>query len=99
MSQPLAIVVPDEKNLRAAIRTSTSDLQQLCSEKAARKAVLDDLTQLAKRNGFSRMEIPSDVILTAQEWTSKNGMVTAAGKVNRGKVEEEFKEDIKKSRN
>ncbi|PPQ73986.1 hypothetical protein CVT26_006355 [Gymnopilus dilepis] len=86
MSQPLAIVVPHEKNLRAAVRTSTSDLQQLCSEKAARKAVFDDLTQLAKRNGFSRMETPSDVILTAQEWTSKNGMVTAAGKVNRGKT-------------
>ncbi|KAF8880095.1 long-chain-fatty-acid-CoA-ligase [Gymnopilus junonius] len=97
MRQPLAIIIPREKNLRNAVESSSSmDLSQICADKAARGLVLYDLTQLAKKNGFARMEVPSDVILTAQEWTSKNGLVTAAGKVNRAKIEDEFRKEIEK---
>lgn len=35
-----------------------------------------------------------DVVLTAEEWTPENGMLTAAMKVNRGNVREAFKESI-----
>jgi hypothetical protein len=36
------------------------------------------------------MEMLFDVILTVEEWMPVNGMLTAAMKVNRGKVKEVF---------
>lgn len=44
------------------------------------------------------MEMLSDVILTPDEWTPANGLVTAAQKVNRAKVASVFGEDIEVSR-
>ena len=38
-----------------------------------------------------------DVVLTAEEWTPENGMLTAAMKVNRGNVKEAFRESIEVS--
>ena len=43
------------------------------------------------------MEMLFDVVLTAEEWTPGNGMLTAAMKVNRGNVREVFKESIEVS--
>ena len=43
------------------------------------------------------MEMLFDVVLTAEEWTPGNGMLTAAMKVNRGNVREVFKELIEVS--
>ncbi|KDR71502.1 hypothetical protein GALMADRAFT_102472 [Galerina marginata CBS 339.88] len=103
MQQPIAIIYPHEHNLRHALQGSSSggggspkdmDFAKLCKDPRARKAVLQECNALAKKNGFARMEMLSDVILTPEEWTPKNGMVTAAQKVNRSKVKEAFKDEI-----
>ncbi|KAF9031598.1 hypothetical protein BJ165DRAFT_1417660 [Panaeolus papilionaceus] len=42
------------------------------------------------------MEMLKGVVLCAEEWTASNGLLTAAQKLNRGKLAEMFKDDIKK---
>lgn len=41
------------------------------------------------------MEILQAVILTPEEWTPENGMVTAAQKIQRNKIAKEFEKEIK----
>ncbi|PPR01286.1 hypothetical protein CVT24_006361 [Panaeolus cyanescens] len=95
MSQPIAIIYPHEGNLRKAL-SSSSDLAPLCKDAKARDLVLRECNAQAKKNGFARMEMLKGVILCSEEWTAENGLVTAAQKLNRGKLSEMFKDDIKK---
>ncbi|CAA7263548.1 unnamed protein product [Cyclocybe aegerita] len=66
--------------------SSKSAFAELCASPAARNAVLKELQAIAKKQGLARAEIPSGVVLSPDEWTSANGMVTAAAKVNQAKV-------------
>ncbi|KAF8958682.1 long-chain-fatty-acid-CoA-ligase [Flammula alnicola] len=73
------------------------DLARLCREPRVRKMVLNECNALAKKNGFARMEMLADVVLTPEEWSPKNGLLTAAQKVNRAKIAEVFRDEIKES--
>lgn len=39
-------------------------------------------------------EIPAEVLLTPEEWTPENGMLTAAMKLNRNKIFQTHKQEI-----
>jgi len=99
MQQPIAIIYPHESNLRHALSSNNGkkndELAKLCKDQDVRKLVLKECNALAKKNGFARMETLSDVILSSEEWTPKNGLVTAAQKLNRAKIGEAFKDEIK----
>jgi len=73
---------------------TSANLAALVRHPLARQLILDQCNSLARKNGFARMEMLFDVVLTAEEWTPENGMLTAAMKVNRGNVREAFKESI-----
>jgi len=73
---------------------TSAPLASLIKYPLARQLVLNQSNALARKNGFARMEMLFDVVLTAEEWTPENGMLTAAMKVNRGIVREAFKESI-----
>ncbi|KAF8148883.1 hypothetical protein B0H34DRAFT_735701 [Crassisporium funariophilum] len=99
-TQPIGIIQPHEQNLRHALRSSPSSTSdsgkdgdhsqspypELCASPGARQAVLESCNTLAKKNGFGRMEQLGGVVLVDEEWTTGNGMISAAGKVVRGKV-------------
>jgi len=44
---------------------------------------------------FKPMETLTAVVLTHEEWTPESGLVTAAQKLQRRKIEDKFKEEIK----
>lgn len=99
--QPIAIVVPHESKLRSAVSAnpSTSSLASasiadLCSNKEVQKLVTNACNETGKKNKFKGAELLKGVVLTAEEWTPENGMVTAAQKVNRGAVGKKFREQI-----
>ncbi|KAF6763723.1 acyl-CoA synthetase [Ephemerocybe angulata] len=97
--QPIAIIVPNERNLRQAVKAagsadSTTNLPDLCKDKAVRKLVLNACNEIGKKNKFKPAELLKGVILTAEEWTPENGLVTAAQKVNRGAVSKVFRDEI-----
>ncbi|KAF9232892.1 hypothetical protein BU15DRAFT_90547 [Melanogaster broomeanus] len=100
--QPIAIIFPHEQNLRLVIGTkslpgvdATSQISELCHNKAVQELVLKECNVVGKKNGFKPMEILEAVILSAEEWTPENGLVTAAQKVQRTKVAKHFDKEIK----
>lgn len=102
--QPIAIILPHDHNLRHTLGQrsfpgvdSTASLADLCHNKAVQELVLKECNAVAKKNNFKAMEMLEAVILTSEEWTPENGLVTAAQKVQRTKIAKHFEEEIKVS--
>ena len=53
-------------------------------------------TAMAYRTGLCKMEIPAKVKLCAEEWTTENGLLTAAIELKRTAIIDEYKTDINK---
>ncbi|KIY67621.1 long-chain-fatty-acid-CoA-ligase [Cylindrobasidium torrendii FP15055 ss-10] len=99
MKQPLAIIIPHEAHLRARLETldgvdAHASLPELCKNKKVMDLVLKECVGLGKKNDFKPLEILQAVILTGEEWTPENGMVTAAQKINRSGIAKKFKSEI-----
>lgn len=100
--QPIIVVFPHEVHLRDAIKASNdpnlpsheADIHKLCDTPAVVQLVFKDLLNVAKKNNFKSIEIVQGVVLTPDEWTPDNGLVTAAQKVQRKNVEKTFKKEI-----
>jgi long-chain acyl-CoA synthetase len=97
--QPLAIIIPHEAHLRDALANSGSDpssksLEELCHEKSVSDLILKECNALGKKNAFKPMELLQAVILTGEEWTPENGLVTAAQKIQRSKIAKKFEKEI-----
>jgi hypothetical protein len=102
--QPMAVIIPNEVHLRHALKQGAVDgvdpdasLHMLCEDEGVRKLVLANLNALGKKNGFKPLEILEAVVLTAEEWTPESGLVTAAQKLQRKKIHEAHKSEIKVS--
>jgi len=106
--QPMAIIIPHEAHLRHALEqngnaSSSSDSQphkdknlaDLCHDPAVKELVLKECNAIGKKNGFKPVELLQAVILTPEEWTPDNGLVTAAQKIQRSKVAKVFEAEIK----
>lgn len=101
--QPIAIIIPHEANLRPALKNSSLtsqvdhslSLSDLCQDKRVVEMVLKECNAVGKKNGFKSMELLQGVILTPDEWTPESGLVTAAQKIQRGKVAKKFEVEIK----
>ncbi|KAG7087876.1 hypothetical protein E1B28_013814 [Marasmius oreades] len=97
--QPIAIVIPHEQHLRHALGSEEAgkSLQDLCRDKKVSGLVLKECNAVGKKNGFKPLETLSAVILTPEEWTPENGLVTAAQKIQRKKVAEVFDKEIEEA--
>jgi long-chain acyl-CoA synthetase len=98
--QPMAIIFPNEKNLRAASSSvghgENEDLKTLCEDDSVKEIVLKELNGIGKKAGFKQMELLQCVVLDPEEWTPSNGLLTAAQKLQRKAIFEKHKEEIKK---
>jgi long-chain acyl-CoA synthetase len=101
--QPIAIIVPHKQNLRQALSSMDSaaaapspamSLSDLCKEKKVKSMILEECNTLGKHSGLRAVELLFDVILTAEEWTAENGLLTAAQKLQRSKIANAFKDQI-----
>ena len=102
--QPMAVIIPQEVHLRHALRQGAVDgvdpeasLHTLCEHPGVKKFVLENCNALGKKNGFKPLEILETVVLTSEEWTPESGLVTAAQKLQRKKIHDAFKDEIKVS--
>ncbi|KZO91782.1 long-chain-fatty-acid-CoA-ligase [Calocera viscosa TUFC12733] len=93
-SKPMAIVHPHESNLRHALNTTQVSLPELCEDPKVIELVLKDLNAVGKKAGLKGMETLQAVVLTADEWTPENGLVTAAQKLQRRKISDRYMDDI-----
>lgn len=69
----------------------------LCQNDKVKELVLKECNAIGKKNGFKPMETLEAVILTPEEWTPENGLVTAAQKIQRKIIAEKFAAEIKVS--
>lgn len=99
--QPMAVIIPHEPNLRQELQNSNvgvdaqAALSELCHDGRVQDLVLKSCNAAGKKAAFKPMELLQAVVLTADEWTPENGILTAAQKVQRRKVAERYKDDIK----
>ena len=100
--QPMAVIIPQETHLRHTLRQGALDgvdpeasLHTLCGLPQVRKLVLEHCNTIGKKNGFKPLEILETVVLTDEEWTPESGLVTAAQKLQRKKILETYKSEIK----
>lgn len=95
-TQPMAIIVPHETHLRAALPDEDphTSLADLCAKAKVKALVLKECNVAGKKSGFKGIEMLQGVVLTADEWTPESGLVTAAQKIQRKKIAQKFDAEI-----
>ncbi|KAK0551234.1 long-chain fatty acid-CoA ligase [Tilletia horrida] len=99
--QPMAIIFPREDNLRSelardgtivsASEAKDADLEHLCKNDKIKALILKNVNAVGKKAGFKPMEQLQTVLLTPEELK-----MTAAQKLQRKQIQDDFKEQIKK---
>ncbi|KAJ3066947.1 long-chain fatty acid-CoA ligase [Podochytrium sp. JEL0797] len=101
----IALIQPIEKEIRAVAvaqnlypgdKIEDIDFEELCNRKEVKAAVLASLKDVANSLGFTPAEIVGQIFLCSEEWTPQNGMLTAAMKMQRKQIVEQFKPQIAK---
>ncbi|KAJ7574878.1 hypothetical protein C8J56DRAFT_1017249 [Mycena floridula] len=95
-TQPMAIIIPHESNLRHGLDSSLAgeDLETLCKNPKVVELVLKACNGVGKKNGFKPQEQLQNIVLTPTEWTPESGLVTAAQKIQRNKIAKHYKKEI-----
>ncbi|KAK5163256.1 long-chain fatty acid-CoA ligase [Saxophila tyrrhenica] len=99
-NKPIAIVVPAEPALKALASENGvkgNGLEDLCHNEKVNAAVLKELQSAGKKGGLTGIEIIEGVVLSDEEWTPQNGLVTSAQKLNRKGITEKYKNEIQKA--
>jgi len=91
----IAIVIPDRKALLELVPEvdpeSEADLSLMVHDKAIKAAVVTQLKEYGIKNGLKAFEVPKKVLLVLDEWTPDNGLVTAALKIRRKFIYDEYR--------
>ncbi|KAL1891517.1 long-chain fatty acid-CoA ligase [Sporothrix stenoceras] len=99
-SRPVAVICVNEKGLDALAKKNNiteSSTTALHHNPKVRGLVLKELLGVGKTAGLTPIEMVQGVALVDEEWTPANGLVTATQKVNRRKIKEQYKDEIKKA--
>ncbi|KAF2864407.1 acetyl-CoA synthetase-like protein [Piedraia hortae CBS 480.64] len=98
-NKPVAIVVPVERELKkiASEHGVSGGLDELCSNKKVNAAMLEAMQATGRKGGLSGIELIQGVVLSDEEWTPQNGLVTSAQKLNRKGLLEKYKKEIEKA--
>ena len=91
----VAIIVPVLVILQkiaasSGIHNANLTLEQLCEDRRVIAAVLKELQLHGKKGGLTRWEIPAAVHLTNELWTPDTGLVTAALKLRRKQIGQQY---------
>ncbi|KAI1856842.1 hypothetical protein JX265_011483 [Neoarthrinium moseri] len=96
-AKPIAIIVPAEpalKKLAAATGVPDASLEELVHNKKLQSAVLKELQNAGRSGGLSGIEIIDGVVMSDEEWTPQNNLVTAAQKLNRKGILNKYKKEV-----
>ncbi|KAJ2896275.1 Long-chain-fatty-acid--CoA ligase 1 [Zalerion maritima] len=96
-AKPVAIIVPAEPALKqeaSSVGVEDGSIEQLVHNKKVQAAVLKELQTAGRAGGLSGIEIIEGVVMSDEEWTPQNDLVTAAQKLNRKNIVNKFRKDI-----
>ena len=89
----VALVTPDAKNLKdMAKKYNKEDLEfeAMCEDKDVTGGVLRELINYGKKVKLEKFEIPGAVTLVKDQWLPETGLVTAAFKLKRKPIQQEY---------
>ncbi|RCI05423.1 long-chain fatty acid-CoA ligase, partial [Rhizopus stolonifer] len=94
--RPVAIVMPIRSGLEqlASRLDIHQSFEELCDNEDIKKAFLVELQKQGNQAGLKPVEIVHDVYLTHEEWSSENGLLTAAQKLKRNAINKQYKEQL-----
>ncbi|KAK7790099.1 hypothetical protein R5R35_012622 [Gryllus longicercus] len=93
----VALVVPNQQHLETlGTKLGLADLafEQLCSNSAVEKAVLQELVDHGKKCKLEKFEVPAAIKLCTEVWSPDMGLVTAAFKLKRKDIQERYQHEI-----
>ncbi|PWW72741.1 acetyl-CoA synthetase-like protein [Tuber magnatum] len=95
-TKPVALIVPVEGALKklAAEAGVEGELEELVHDDRVRVAVLRELIAAGRKGGLAGIELVEGVVLTEEEWTPQNNLVTSAQKLNRRGILEKYKKEV-----
>lgn len=99
--KPIALIYPHEGNLRHQLKINgiphESSPEVWAKSETVRTFILDQLLAVGKRNKLQRNEVLKDIVLTPEEWSPDNGLLTPAMKLARPVIAKRFSTEIEKS--
>lgn len=96
-AKPIAIVIPGTRAYETFAEKNDitgKGFNELVHDERLKELFLADLQATGRRAGLANFEIIEGVVVTDAEWTSQNGALTAAQKLNRRKVVPLYKDAI-----
>ncbi|KAF1803842.1 hypothetical protein V8B55DRAFT_1509200 [Mucor lusitanicus] len=97
--RPVAIIMPAKPALKELaksihVETQGKSFEELCHDENIKKAFIVALLKQAKDSGLKGTEIIHDVYLTHEEWSSENGLLTAAQKLKRTAINQRYRDQL-----
>ncbi|EPS40014.1 hypothetical protein H072_6184 [Dactylellina haptotyla CBS 200.50] len=96
-AKPVALIQPHEANVKTLARdlgVGSDELETIAHNPKIQAAVLKDLISVGRKGGLAGIEIIDGVVIAEGEWTPQSGLLTAAMKLNRKGLTENYKAEI-----
>lgn len=93
----IALIVPNNKALRQLARQLNKEsltFGELCRDQEIIREVQKELGDHGKTAGLHKTEIPTKIMLVADDWSPDSGLVTAALKLRRKNIQERYRLEI-----
>ena len=89
----VAIVVPDEEEIKKW-GGGGKNAEEVLKDPAFKKAIMDNMLELAKTNKLSSLEKPKDIYLSTDPFTIENDQLTPTFKLKRNNAKKAYQEQI-----
>ncbi|CAZ82824.1 unnamed protein product [Tuber melanosporum] len=98
-TKPIAIIFPVEAALKklAAENSVEGEFEQLVHDAKLNQIVMRELTAAGKRGGLAGIELIEGCVLTDEEWTPQNSLVTSAQKLNRKGILQRYQSEVNRA--
>ncbi|CUS09527.1 unnamed protein product [Tuber aestivum] len=95
-TKPVAIIFPVEAALKklAAENSIEGEFEQLVHDAKLNQIVMRELIAAGKRGGLAGIELIEGCVLTDEEWTPQNNLVTSAQKLNRKGILQRYQSEV-----
>lgn len=98
--KPVAVIVPNEPVVKQIAKDNGikgDNIEDLVHDTKLTQIVLDQLLAQGRKGGLGGIELIQGVVMTEEEWTPQNGLVTSAQKLNRKGIVEKHRPEINKA--
>lgn len=95
--KPVAVVVPNEVYLQKLAKENGipgDHLEDFVHDEKLRDIVFQEILATGKKGGLAGIEMLQGIVLTDEEWTPQNNLVTSAQKLNRKGIVAKHQKEI-----